>query len=219
MPPSKSNGLPVTTSRRRGRGRATTAESGTPAPGADWIERLDALALALAELPERSAIIERAVREVMALLPAESVVVVPGDTGVAPNGTSAAEDATPGRATIPLEVGGRHFGALELELKSDRPPEGAERTFLLAIARQCALALARLSAADGERQALRRLEASGVTFDPEAIGETLDRVTAGVRALVSVARSAALPPPERIAQAEKLAMDHLADLRKQISGR
>lgn len=219
MPSSKSNGLSVTTGRRRGRGRATP-ESVPLAPlaGLDWVERLDALALALADLPEPAAIMERAVREVTALLPTERVVV----HGEAANGEATPAEPRPGHATIPLEVGGRRFGALELELKPDRGPDGAERTFLNAIARQCALALARLSATDAERQALRRLEASGQASaavplaDPQALGAALDGLTAGVRALASVARSAALPPPERIAEAEKLALSHLAELRRRI---
>jgi hypothetical protein len=166
------------------------------------VARLDALALALAELPEREAVIERAVREVMELLPADSVVVRPD--APAPEGDAPADtDAASGRATIPLEVGGRRFGALELALKPQRLPDAAERTLLQAIGRQCALALA-------------RLEPSESPLDPAAIRTALDGVTVGVRALVSVARSAALPSPHRIAEAERIAITHIDDLRRRV---
>jgi len=194
MPASKPNGLSGGAPRRRGRGRAAN-DGTTPLPASvEWVARLDALALALAELPERTAVIERAVREVMELLPADSVTVRP----------EVPADADAGRATIPIEVGGRRFGALELAMKPERVPDAAERTLLLAIGRQCALALARLEAS-AERP-----------LDPAAVGAALDGVTAGVRALVSVARSAALPSPHRIAEAERMAITHLDDLRRRV---
>src|SRR5262245_58581261 len=193
MSASKPNGVSGGAPRRRGRGRAAN-DGTTPLPAnVEWVARLDALALALAELPERGAVIERAVREVMELLPTDSVTVRADASAPDGDAPADADPASSQRATFPLEVGGRRFGALELAMKPERVPDAAEQTLLLAIGRQCALALARLEAA-AERP-----------LDPAAVGAALDGVTAGVRALVSVARSASLPSPSRIAEAERMA--------------
>ncbi len=52
----------------------------------------------------------------------------------------------------------------------------------------------------------------------DGVSAALDRLAADVRALVSLARSAALPPEQRVADAERTAIQHLAELRARLDG-
>jgi len=205
--------------RRRRRGGAqngTAAATPAPAPsaapeGEQWVDRVDALAGELASLRTRSAILDHVVREVMRSLPAEAVIVHAEEAPLA---------VEPGRTVIPLATAGRRFGALEIAMKSDRPAAPAEKALGLALVRQAALALA---AQVGQRY---RDGAVFVDLAPvqdarlvaATIARALDRLTADVRRLAGLARSAALPPAQRIDEAERTAAATIADLRARLVG-
>jgi hypothetical protein len=227
MSVSKSNGVPGNRRRRRGPVAGDPAAVGTTAPAeapapvphvtpgdVSWVARLDDLAVALADLHDRGTIIDRVVREALSLLPAENVVIrpeAPEMDGV----TVASGDGAPDRAVIPLAAGGRRFGALELQVKAGRRLDAAQRTLLVALGRQSALALDRASVAAAQRETLRQIAASRVV-GREAIDAALERVATGVRALAHLARSSALPSAASVAEAERLAQAHLDELRRAI---
>src|SRR5947209_12946247 len=101
---------------------ANAASNVTPAPDgvepAQLVDRVDALAGELAALRTRGAILDHVVREMMKLLPAESVTVHAEEAPLA---------VEPTRTVIPLATAGRRFGAVEIAMKADRAPQPAER--------------------------------------------------------------------------------------------
>jgi hypothetical protein len=224
MAVSKSNGVPASRRRRRAPvvGDAAAGEGPVSAPvspaasvDAPWVARLDELAVALGDLHDRGTIIDRVVREALSLLPAENVVVR-ADVSKADDAAVADGAGTPDRAVIPLDAGGKRFGALELQVKAGRRLDAAERTFLVALGRQSAMALDRASVADTQREALQKLEAARAA-DRDAIAAAFEHVVVAVRALARLARSTALPTAASVAEAERLANARLDELRGAVS--
>jgi len=202
--------------RRRQGGEASPAQqaAATPAPEvaepAQWVDRVHTLAGELASLRTRGAILDHVVREMMKLLPAESVTV------------HAAEQAPPAveasRTLIPLSTAGRHFGAVEIAMKADRAPAPAERALGVALIRQAALALERVALEDAAWPALPEPgpALAPPPADSAAIARALDRLASDVRRLAGFARSAALPPAGRVDEAERIAAATIADLRARL---
>jgi hypothetical protein len=58
---------------------------------------------------------------------------------------------------------------------------------------------------------------SGHTAESDGATAALERLAADVRALVALARSSALPPERRVAEVERTAIQHLADLRARLA--
>ena len=202
--------------RRRRNGAQNGTATVTPAPaassnsdGEQWVDRVDALAGELASLRTRSAILDHVVREVMRSLPAEAVIVHTDEPPVA---------VEPTRTVIPLATAGRRFGALEIAMKADRPAAPAERALGLALVRQAALALERVALEDAAWPALPEpgVAVSPPPADAASIARALDRLAADVRRLAGLARSAALPPAQRVAEAERTAEATIADLRARL---
>jgi hypothetical protein len=101
----------------------------------------------------------------------------------------------PGRLVAPLETRARDFGALEIELKPGFGTTAAQRALTAALARECALALERL-----------------------ALVAAIDRLASDLRALAQLAGSASLPPAARVAEAERIGLAHLDELRAMTGG-
>lgn len=235
MAATKSTGVTGGERRRKPRGAAAA-----PAlADGEWLGRLDALADQLAGLDDRGTIIDHVVSETMKLLPADQVVVHADDDAVtAPLFTDENEGA-PARALIPLAIGGRRFGAVEIAMKPSRTVSPGERALSIALARQCALALDSLALRKAQREGLLAesvhapveepatetpapvevtaapMPASG---DVAAVQATIARLETDVRALAKLARSAELPPTTWVDQAERKALRDLEDLRAQLPG-
>jgi hypothetical protein len=145
----------------------------------------------------------------MKLLPAESVVVHPEE---------APATVEPTRTVIPLSTAGRRFGAVEIAMKADRTPEPAERALGMALIRQAALALERVALEDAAWPALPEPgpTVTPAAADAAAIARALERLAADVRRLAGLARSAALPPAQRVDEAERAAATAIADLRTRL---
>jgi hypothetical protein len=202
--------------RRRRRHADTNGNNGTAtaAPAEDgatnWVGQVDALAGQLATLRTRSAILDHVVREVMKLLPAEAVIVHADE---APMSLEAS------RTVIPLATAGRRFGAIEIALKADSPAGATERALGAALVRQAALALERVALEDAAWPAAPDPAASAVALAPAdavTIERSFDRLTIEIGRLASLARSAALPPPRRVEEAERTVAATLADLRARL---
>ena len=190
------------------------AATATPAPvevdGTRWVDQVDALAGQLATLRTRTAILEHVVREVMKLLPAEAVIVHADET-------PPALDAS--RAVIPLATAGRRFGAIEIALKPDSVPGATERALGAALVRQAALALERVALEDAAWPAAPEPPGPTVALAPAdavTIERSFDRLAIEIGRLASLARSAALPPPRRVEEAEKTVAATLAELRARL---
>ncbi len=194
------------------------ALAGTPAPAviepAQLVDRVDALAGELAGLRTRGAILDHVVREMMKLLPAESVTV---------HAEEAPPVVEPTRTLIPLATAGRRFGAVEIAMKADRAPQPAERALGMALIRQAALALERVALEDAAWPAAPEPGAAApstlaVTDAATAttMARTLERLALDVRRLAALARSAALPPAQRVDEAERAAASAIADLRARL---
>lgn len=248
MPMIKTNGVPGSGRRRKQRAATaanpiatdilsgaadlTTEPAGLPSGAeAGWLGRVDALAITLADLDDRGTIVEHMVSETMQLLPAEAVVV----RADAPEMTAPAfteDEGEPARAVIPLAVGGRHFGAVEIAMKPGYRTGPGERALSIALARQCALALDRLALRHARRdEALApAVIVAAPVSSPEPVAApgalsaaeaqlALDRLAADLRTLATLARSASLPHPRRIDEAERIAAQHVAELRDRLGGR
>jgi hypothetical protein len=236
MAATKSTG--VTGGDRRRKPRAAAAA--VLADG-EWLGRLDALADQLAGLDDRGTIIEHVVSETMKLLPADQVVVhADGDGVTAPLFTDENE-GEPARALIPLAIAGRRFGAVEIAMKPSRTVGPGERALSIALARQCALALDSLALRKAAHRegllaesvhvpveapvietpapvAITPAPLPAVSPDAAAVQATIARLEADVRALAKLARSAELPPPTWVDQAERKALRDLEELRAQLPG-
>ncbi|MES1164973.1 MAG: hypothetical protein ABUR63_04395, partial [Verrucomicrobiota bacterium] len=155
-----------------GRAGAKPAPNG-PEP-AHLIDRVDALAGELAGLRTRGAILDHVVREMMKLLPAESVIVHPEEAPPA---------VEPTRTVIPLETAGRRFGAVEIAMKADRAPQPAERALGMALIRQAALALERVALEDAAWPASPEPgpTVTSLVADAATIGRALERLASDVR--------------------------------------
>ncbi len=198
--------------KRRRNGTQNGTSSPSPRPEGDaqqWVDRVDALAGELASLRTRGAILDHVVREVMRALPAEAVIVHADETPVA---------VEPSRTVIPLATAGRRFGALEIAMKADRPAEPAERALGVALVRQAALALERVALEDAAWPALPEpgSPVAPAPADATTIARALERLASDVRRLAGLARSAALPPPQRVDEAERTAAATIADLRARL---
>ena len=203
--------------RRRRNGAQNGTATATPAPaassvsdGEQWVDRVDALAGELASLRTRGAILDHVVREVMRSLPAEAVIVHSDELPLA---------VEPTRTVIPLATAGRRFGALEIAMKADRPAGPAERALGVALVRQAALALERVALEDAAWPALPEPGAPVAPgpADAATVARALDRLAADVRRLAGLARSAALPPAQRVDEAERTAEATIADLRARLT--
>jgi len=239
MATAKSTGVAGGERRRKPRGAAAAT---TVLADGEWVGRLDALADQLAVLDDRGAIIEHVVSETMKLLPADQVVVRADDDALtAPLFTDEIE-GVPARALIPLAIAGRRFGAVEIAMKPSRSVGPGERTLSIALARQCALALDSLALRKAQREGLLAesvhapveepvsetpapIQAAvavtpsplpAVSPDVAAVQATIARLEADVRALAKLARSAELPPPTWVDQAERKALRDLEELRAQL---
>ncbi|MFL5307615.1 MAG: hypothetical protein ACJ8F1_20515 [Polyangia bacterium] len=188
----------------------------TPAPDgvepSQLVDRVDALAGELAALRTRGAILDHVVREMMKLLPAESVTVHAEETPLA---------VEPTRTVIPLATAGRRFGAVEIAMKADRAPQPAERALGVALIRQAALALERVALEDAAWPAAPEPGATVPALAADAahaatMARTLDRLANDVRRLASLARSAALPPAQRVEEAERAAATAISELRARL---
>ncbi len=197
--------------KRRRNGAQNGTSPATPAPeGAEqWVDRVDALAGELALLRTRGAILDHVVREVMRALPAEAVIV---------HADEALPDVEPSRTVIPLATAGRRFGALEIAMKEDRPAAPAEKALGVALVRQAALALERVALEDAAWPVLPQpgVPVSPPPADATAIARALERLDSDVRRLAGLARSAALPPAQRVEEAERTAAATIADLRARL---
>ncbi|HVT06636.1 MAG TPA: hypothetical protein VHO67_04225 [Polyangia bacterium] len=177
------------------------------------VDRVDALAGELAALRTRGAILDHVVREMMKLLPAESVIVHADETPAA---------VEPSRTVIPLATAGRRFGAVEIAMKADHVPQPAERALGMALIRQAALALERVALEDAAWPAAPEAGAAGPSAvspaagDAAALARALDRLATDVRRLAALARSAALPPARRVEEAERTAATAIAELRARL---
>jgi len=189
---------------------ATTAAPPAAVEPTQLVDRVDAMAGELAALRTRGAILDHVVREMMKLLPAESVVV---------HAEEAPAAAEPSRTVIPLATAGRRFGAVEIAMKADHVPQPAERALGLALIRQAALALERVALEDAAWPASPEAGAAGSSAvlpaagDAAAMARALDRLATDVRRLAALARSAALPPARRVEEAERAAATAIAELR------
>jgi hypothetical protein len=179
-----------------------------PAGALGGVARLDELVASLTTAKNRTMILDRVVREAMTLLPTETAVVRSG--GAALDAPIFDEpEGGPATATIPLAIGPLEFGTLTVQAKPGRHFGPTDRQLLLALGRQCALALDRLS--------LRQAAAPRPATTAGAAGQQLsgvDRVAADLRALASLARSVMLPPAARVDEAERTALAHLDELRR-----
>lgn len=209
--------------RRRQAAAQDATNSGTDAAAAaaapngveptQLVDRVDALAGELAALRTRGAILDHVVREMMKLLPAESVIV---------HAEEAPAAAEPSRTVIPLATAGRRFGAVEIAMKADHVPQPAERALGMALIRQAALALERVALEDAAWPVAPEAGAAGPSAvspapgDAAAMARALDRLATDVRRLASLARSAALPPAHRVEEAERAAATAIAELRARL---
>ncbi|HVY39316.1 MAG TPA: hypothetical protein VHM31_15335 [Polyangia bacterium] len=177
------------------------------------VDRVDALAGELAALRTRGAILDHVVREMMKLLPAESVTV---------HAEEAPAAVEPSRTVIPLATAGRRFGAVEIAMKADHVPQPAERALGVALIRQAALALERVALEDAawpvapEAGVTAAPSAAATAGDAAAVARALDRLATDVRRLAGLARSAALPPARRVEEAERAAATAIAELRARL---
>jgi hypothetical protein len=189
-----------------------------PVGAADGVARLDELAASLAAATNRTMILDRVVREAMTLLPTETAVVRSG--GLAPD--APVFDQPEGTATIPLAIGTSYFGTLTIKAKPGRHFGPAERQLLLAIGRQCALAVDRLSlqqtaATSRPAPASAPAVADAALSPPSSEVAGIDRVVRDLRVLASLARSVTLPPAARIDETERTALAHLDELRDRVA--
>ncbi|MES1210590.1 MAG: hypothetical protein ABUS79_32020, partial [Pseudomonadota bacterium] len=124
----------------------------------------------------------------------------------------------PTRTVIPLETAGRRFGAVEIAMKADRAPQPAERALGMALIRQAALALERVALEDAAWPASPEPgpTVTSLVADAATIGRALERLASDVRRLAGLARSAALPPAQRVEEAERAAAAAIADLRARL---
>jgi hypothetical protein len=175
-----SNG--VSGGERRRKPRASAAA--TRASESAWLGRVDALADRLAALDDRDGIIEQVVSETLSLLPADSVVVRTEATSVAEPLFTEENEGAPARAWVPVMIGARHFGAVEIAMKPGRALTPGERTLSVALARQCALALDGLALRKAQRELIAEATAAAASaaasdLTSEATAEGVSDVTPG----------------------------------------
>ena len=193
---SSSNG--VAGGERRRKPRASAAA--TRASESAWLGRVDALADRLAALDDRDAILQQVVGEALSLLPAEAVVVRSDATSVAEPLFTEETAGTPARAWIPVMVGARHFGAVEIAIKPGRALTPGERTLSVALARQCALALDGLALRNAHRELIAEAAAAASRVTAGGAAQPLRLVTAGevVAPIVMVAGSGSAMPDDPV---------------------
>jgi hypothetical protein len=250
MAVTKSNGVSGRERRRKSRAIGPADPVGAVDVQEDastWLGRIDALADRLASLEDRGSIVDDVVSETMRLLPADEVVVRSDAAAVTVASFTDASDEAPARAVIPLVIGGRHFGAVEIAMKSRRAVGPAERTLSIALARQCALALDGLAMRRAQRDAVRpetatpaggQHESTLAEIAPAEIAPAemrtaggpppardraaelalLGRLEGDLRGLAKLARSAELPPTIWVDQAERAVLRRLEELRAQLLG-
>src|SRR4051812_22966326 len=111
---------------------AAQPAAASPAGGPNWLARLDELAASLAAATSRTMILDRAAREAMTLLPADTAVVR-SDGPTAEQATFDEPEGERATATIPLAIGGASFGTLTVTAKPGHRFGATERQLLLAM--------------------------------------------------------------------------------------